>query len=177
MSDQNSPFNMFDLHIPAPYILLKQQIGERKPDQEGEKPLLIYFFKGEILLEIPLKEQIPREDRTPAHNYCKYDDPDVTIYNNGSNVSPLYGAELDYLLGIHRPSVRAVEYLMVDKLTWIMDLRFGSNVFFQLDKEKDVPLLIQGKIKYYGAIQGHQGVWFGMEIIVSIIKIIVVSVS
>ena len=161
---------MSDENIPAEYILLKQQIGERKPNKLEEKPLQVYIYRGEILLEIPLKEQIPREDGTPAHNYCKYDDPDVTTYNNGTNVSPLYGAELDYLLGIDRPSVRAIEYLQVDKLAWIMDLRHGSNVFFQLDKEKDVPLLIiPGKIRYYGAIPGHDGVWFGIEIIVSII--------
>ena len=156
-------------NVRAPYILLKQEMGERKPNQEGEKPMGTYFFRGEILLEIPEKEQIPREDGTPAHNYCRYDDLDVTTFNNGSNVSPLWGAELDYLLGIHRPSVRAVEYLMVDKLTWIMNLKHGSNVFFQLDKEKDVPLIIPGKIRYYGPIQGHQGVIFGIEIIVSII--------
>ena len=160
---------MSDKNLPAPYILLKQQMGERKPNQEGEKPFRIYFFRGEILLEIPLKKQIPREDGTPAHNYCKFDDPDVTTYNNGTNVSPLYGAELDYLLGIDRSSIRAIEYLQVDKLAWIMDLRLGSIVFFQLDKEKDVPLIIQGKVGYYGAIPGLDGVKFGIEIIVSII--------
>ena len=161
---------MSDQNVPAPYILLKQQMGERKPNQEGEKPMETYFFRGEILLEIPEKEQIPREDGTPAHNYCRYDDLDVTTYNNGTNVSPLYGAELDYLLGIDRPSVRAIEYLQVDKLAWIMDLRHGSNVFFQLDKEKDVPLIIPGKIRYYGPIPGYEGVKFGIEIIVGIIR-------
>ena len=168
---------MSDQNVPAPYILLKQQTGERKPNQEGEKPLSIYFFRGEILLEIPEKEQIPRKDGTPAHNYCKYDDPDVTTYDIGINASPLHGAELDYLLGIKRPSVRAVEYLQVDKLAWIMDLRLGSNVFFKLNKEKEVSLIIRGRIRYYGAIAGHEGVMFGIEIIVSIIKIIMCFVS
>ena len=155
---------MSDQNVPAPYILLKQQMGERKPDQEGEKPFQTYFFRGEILLEIPQKEQIPREDGTRAHNYCKYDDPDVTTYNNGTNVSPLYGAELDYLLGIDRPSDRAIEYVQASKLAWIMDLRSGTEVFFKLNKERDVPLIIPGIIRYYGCIPGHDGVMFGIEI-------------
>ena len=167
---------MSDQNVPAPYILLKQQMGERKPNQEEEKPMETYFFRGEILLEIPEKQQIPREDGTPPHNYCKFHDPAATTYDSGTNVSPLYGAELDYLLGIYRSSVRAVEYLQVDKMAWIMDLRLGSKVFFQLDKEKDVPLLIQGKIRYYGAIPGHDGVMFGIEIIVSVINYIYIYI-
>ena len=151
-------------NVRAPYILLKQQMGERKPNQEGEKPLQIYFHRGEILLYIPLKEQIPREDGTPAHNHCKYNHPDVTIFNNGSAVSQLHGAELDCLLGIERPSVRAQEYLQVDKLAWIMDLRLGTEVFFKLNKERDVPLIVPGIIRYYGDIPGHDGVMFGIEI-------------
>ena len=160
---------MSDQNIPAEYILLKQQIGERKPNKLEEKPLQVYICRGEILLEIPLKEQIPREDGTPPHNYCKYDDPDVTTYNNGTNVSQLYGAEFDYLLGIDRPSDRAVQYLQPNKLAWIMGLIGGTEVFFNLDKETDVPLIIQGKVRYYGAIPGLDGVKFGIEIIVSII--------
>ena len=155
---------MSDQNVRAPYILLKQQMGERKLDQEGEKPFQTYLFRGEILLEIPQKEQIPREDGTPAHNYCKYDDPANTTYNNGTTVSPLYGAELYYLQGIPRSSVRAVEYLQVDKLAWIMDLRSGTEVFFQLNKERDVLLIIPGIIRYYGRIPGHEGVMFGIEI-------------
>ena len=166
---------MCDQNTPAPYILLKQQMGERKPNQEGEKPFETYFYRGDLLLEIPEEEQIPREDRRPPHNYCKYDDPAITTYNSGTNVSPLHGPELDYLQGIYRSGVRAIEYLQVDKLTWIMDLRLGSKVFFQLDKEKDVPLIIPGKIRYYGGIPGHDGVWFGIEIIVSIIECVCVS--
>ena len=151
-------------NVRAPYMLLKQQMGERKPNKEEEKPLQMYIFGGEILLEIPEKEQIPREDGKPAHNYCRYDDLDVTTYNNGISVSPLYGAELDYLLGIDRHSVRAIEYLQVDKLAWIMDLKCGTEVFFQLNREKDVPLIIPGIIRYYGRIPGHEGVMFGIEI-------------
>ena len=163
---------MSDQNVPRPYILLKQLLGERKPNQEGEEPLYSILSRGEILLEIPQKEQILRKDGTPAHNYCKYNNPDITLYNSGTNVSPLHVAELDYLLSIKRPSVRAVEYLQADKMAWIMDLRYGTEVFFKLNKEKS--LIIQGKIRYYGAIPGHtyyDGVMFGIEIIVSIITI------
>ena len=144
-------------------------MGERKPNQEEEKPLQIYFHRGEILQYIPPTEQIPREDRTPAHNYCKYNDPDVTIFNNGSALSQLHGAELDCLLGIEDANVREQEYLKPDKLSWIMNLRHGDMVYFQFEKRDGAPLMILGKVRYYGAMQRHSGVMFGIEIMVSII--------
>ena len=155
---------MAEPSVPPVYLLLRRTLGDQKPDREGEKPFPIYISKGELLVEIPPKEQIPREDGTPAHNYCKYNDPAATTYDSGTNVSPLYGAELYYLLGIYSSSVRAIEYLQVDKLAWIMGLKCGTEVFFQLNREKDVPLIIPGIIRYYGRIPGHDGVMFGIEI-------------
>ena len=160
---------MTDPNVPPVYILLRRTLGDKKPDRKGEKPLQVYISKGELLVEIPPKEQIPREDGKPAHNYCccMYYDPYVTIYDSGTNVSPLHGAELDYLEGIGDPSIRAREYVKQDKLPWIMDLRNGDMVFFQFEKGDGVPLMILGKVRYYGAIQRHRGVMFGLEIVVS----------
>ena len=160
---------MAEPSVPPVYILLRRTLGDQKPDREGEKPFPIYISKGELLVEIPPKEQIPREDGTPAHNYCKYNDPYVTIFNNGSALSRLHGAELDCLLGIEDANVRAQEFFKPDKLSWIMSLRQGDMVYFQFEKRDGTPLMILGKVRYYGAMQRHSGVMFGIEIMVSII--------
>ena len=158
---------MSEQNVLTTYILLRQQMGERKPDSEGERPFNIFISRGEILLEIPPKEQIPREDNKPAHNYCVYHDPDVTMYDSGTNISPLHGAEVHYLEAIEKQSVRAVEYLHAEKMAWIMDLIFGDEVYFRLENKENIPLMILGKIRYFGRIPNHHGVMFGIEITVS----------
>ena len=160
---------MAEPSVPPVYLLLRRTLGDQKPDTEGDKPLQVYISKGELLIEIPPKEQIPREDGTPAHNYSLYNDPDITMYDGGTNICPLQGAELDYLEGIEDDNVRAQEYLKLDKLSWIMNLRHEDMVYFQLEKRDGTPLMIPGKVRYYGAMQRHSGVTFGIEIMVSII--------
>ena len=160
---------MSEQNVPSPYILLRQQMGERKPESEGERPFNIFISRGEILLEIPPKEQIPRDDNKPAHNYRVYHDPDVTMYDNGANTSPLHGAEVDYLEAIERQSVRAQEYLHAERLAWIMDLIFGDEVYFSLENKENIPLMILGKIRYFGRTPNYRGVMFGIEIMVIVI--------
>ena len=96
-----------------------------------------------------------------------YHDPDISMYDNGTNISPLHEAELDYLEAIERQSVRAVEYLHAEKLAWTMDLNCEDEVYFSFENKENVPLMIPGKIKYYGRIPNHRGVMFGIEIMVS----------
>ena len=159
-------------NVPPVYILLRRTLGDQKPDREGEKPLQVYISRGELLVEIPPKEQTPREDGTPAHNYSLYHDPDITMYNNGINLSPLQGAEMDYLEGVEALSARVLEYLKPGKLDWIMSLRQGDTVYFRIEKKDGTPLMIQGKVRFYGAMQKHRGVMFGIEIMVSTEKFI-----
>ena len=159
---------MANQSAPPVYILLRRTLGDQIPRKEGKKPSPVYISKGELLLEIPPKEQIPREDGTPAHNYCMYHYSDVTMYDGGANVSPLHDAQADYLEAIETPSARAQEYLKPDKLDWIMDLRNKDIVFCQIEKKAGVPLMLRGKVRYYGRIQEHRGVMFGLQIVVSV---------
>ena len=155
-------------NVPLVYMLLRRTLGDQNPDREGEKPFHVYINKGELLVEIPSKGQIPREDGTPAHNCCMYCNPDITMYDGGANICPLQGAEKDYLEGIEAANVRAQEYLKADKLDWIMDLKHGDKVFFKMERRDGVSLFLQGKVKYYGVVPKHRGVMFGIEIMVSI---------
>ena len=160
---------MANPYVPPVYILLCRTLGDQKPDREGEIPLQVYISRGELLVDIPLKEQTPREDGKPAHNYSLYRNPDVTMYDGGTNISPLQGAETDYLEGIKALSARVQEYFKPHKLSWIMNLIQGDMVYFQIEKRDGTPLMILGKVRYYGAMQRHSGVMFGVEIMVSIV--------
>ena len=80
---------MADPNVPSVSILLCRTLGDQKPDREGEKPFPIYISRGELLVEIPLKEQIPQEDGKPAHNYSLYRNPDITMYDAGNHYKEL----------------------------------------------------------------------------------------
>ena len=146
------------------HILLKQTVGE-KSSTDGGKPLNVWIARGELVTEIPEKDQVPRNKGHP-HNYRKLTEPDVTFYNDGTGIAPLYGAEAEYLLGVEEASVRIHEYLRPNKLKEVMDLKTNDVVVFKLDRG-GVDKMIRGKVKYYGATPGNsKGVKFGIEIVV-----------
>ncbi len=147
------------------YILVKQICGVKNEKKREQS----YIAKGELLVEIPPKERVAQQQDVPPHNYCLLRNPNVTLYDTGVNVSPLFGAQADYLEGITDPNARILEYRKEPRLKWIMNLRQCDSVFFKLegDKSNKVPLHSSGKIKYYGAIKGRYGVMFGIEITVS----------
>ena len=124
----------------------------------------MWISKGEFVTEIPEKDQVPRDKGHP-HNYRKLTEPDVTLYNDGTDIAPLDGAEGDYLLGVEKASVRIHEYLRPNKLKEVMDLRINDVVLFKLDRGS-VNIMIRGKIKYYGVTPYSRGVQFGLEILV-----------
>ena len=150
-------------------LLLKQKSAEEKYD--SDPPLQTVVPRGELVLEIPPKDRITRTDGSPSHNYCLYSNNAVTLYDDGTGVAPLYGAELDYLLAITDPQKRIVQYLESGKLKWIMDLKHGVVVSFQLPQGSNAVLMPKGRVRYYGLIPGHKGVMFGIEITVRIIII------
>ena len=156
--------------VPNLCILLRPTGGVRKKGKGWKEQRILYISKGELLAEIPKKEQVKQEG-SPPHNYCLLRDPDITLYNNGTNVSPLVGAEGDYLEGIMDPLTRLVEYQKDGRLQWIMDLQYGDEVFFKLDSDKtQASLFPRGRIRYYGKLKGEKGVVFAIEITVSMIR-------
>ena len=151
------------------HILLKQRTGEENDTRDGSNiPFQTYVPRGELVSEIPAKDRISRKDGSPSHNYRLHNDPAISLYDDGSGVCPLQGAELDYLKAIHNPTTRIVQYLDADKMKWIVNLKHNDNVFFRLKLTKSAPpVAVKGKIRYYGHIKGHTGVMFGIEILVS----------
>ena len=149
-------------------ILLKQRSAEERYDTDP--PLQRVVPRGELVLEIPPKDRITRTDGSPSHNYCLYSNDAVTLYDDGTAVSKLHGAELDYLLAITDPQKRIVQYLEPGKLKWIMNLRHRDTVTFLLPQGYNAVLMPKGRVRYYGRITGHEGVMFGLEILVIILS-------
>ena len=148
-------------------ILLKQKSAEEKYDND---PPYTVVPRGELLLEIPLEDRVTRTDGSRSHNYCLYSNDAVTLYDDGTGVAPLEGAELNYLLAITNPQKRIVQYLEPGKLKWIMDLKHGDTVSFRLTQGSNADLMPKGKVRYYGFIPGYEGVMFGIEILVRILS-------
>ena len=147
-------------------ILIKLKRGIGRPVKEGEKPWRCDVHKGEIVVEIPFNER-STTDHTP-HNYRLYTEPNVTLYAPPTDVTPLYGAEADYLLAVHPPSVRYREHLMSENLKEKMELKVGDIVIFKWHITTDGPeSYVRGKIRYLGKLREHDGVYFGIEILVS----------
>ena len=147
-------------------ILTKLKRGIGRP-VKGEEPWQCDVHRGEIVVEIPINER-STTDRTP-HNYRLYIEPNVTLYAQPSDVTPLYGAELDYLLAIDAASVRFKQYLQSDDFKKSkMKLKVGDIVLFKLKINEDAPeSYVHGKIRYLGKLREHDGVYFGIEILVS----------
>ena len=159
---------MYADSVPDLFILLQPVNGVRKAGKGGKTRKNQYIAKGELLAEMPKKEQVKQEEGYP-HNFCLLRDPDITLYDNGTGVSPLVGAEGDYLEGIKEPVTRLVEYQKEGRLQWIMDLQHGDEVFFRLERDKtQASLYPRGRVRYYGRLKGERGVMFGIEITVSI---------
>ena len=147
-------------------ILSKQKRGISRPVKEGEDPWQCDVHKGEIVVEIPLNER-STTDHTP-HNYRLYTEPNVTLYAPLTDVLPFYGTEVDYLLAVHPPSVRYREYLMSENLKEKMELKVGDIVIFKWHITKGgLESYVRGKIRYLGKLREHDGVYFGIEILVS----------
>ena len=136
--------------------------GICRPVKEGDNSWQ-YVHKGEIVTDIPLNER-STTDHTP-HNYRLYTEPNVTLYAQPTDVLPLYGAEADYLLAVHPPSVCCREHLISENLKDKMELKVGDIVIFKWHITPES--YARGKIRYLGKLPEHDGVYFGIEILVS----------
>ena len=154
---------------PKVCILLAETAGKRNSIKAGRVRRNI--SKGELLVEIPgsVKKKQGKQSDTLPRKYRLLREPDFVLTVCGVNVAPLEGPEADYLEGITDPVTRLDEYQREGHLKWIMDLKINDTVYFKLegDGSSKVPVYSQGKVRYYGAVEGERGVIFGIEITVS----------
>ena len=152
------------------FILTEEVCGEGKPEKEGEDPWECRIFKGELVLEIPEEDQQLSKEDKPL-NYELFSGPDiVSLHAEDTEVLPLHKDELPYLLAVHPPGVRLKEYLREDKKKEIMTLKVEDVVIFKLDQgQNSASNIIHGKIRYIGPVQESDGMFFGIEITVSLL--------
>lgn len=152
-------------------IVLKQTLGERSSIASSNDILYVEIARGELV------KVISEQDRVYPHyhNYRKLNEPDVTFYNDGSDVAPLQGDKANYLLGIKEASKRIKEYNEPGRLKVVMELKENDSVMFHLGhghKHNQRPIglwhnLVRGIIKYIGHVPDYTGFMFGIEIMVS----------
>ena len=150
------------------FILTKEMYGEGKPEKEGEDPWECRIFKGDLVVEIPVKDQLLSKEGKPL-NYQLLTGPDiVTLHAEDTEVLPLREDEIPYLLAVQPAGVRLKEYLREDKKKEIMALKLEDIVIFKLDLgQNSASNIIHGKIRYIGPVQESDGIFFGIEITVS----------
>ena len=151
-------------------ILLKDKRGEGRIESEEEVPWNCPVDKGELIIEIPEKEQVPNNDGKQPHNYRLYtgEQDNVTLYAGPTDIAPLHGTEVNYLLPVQPPSTRLQHYRRENKMTEIMDIKVGDVVIFKHNQGKgNAPAYIRGKVRHLGTIPEHKGIYFGIEITVS----------
>ena len=148
-------------------ITIKEMYGEGKPEKEGEDPWDCRIFKGELVVEIPVKECFFSKEGKPL-NYQLLSGPDIVkLHAELTDVSPLHKDEVPYLLAVHPPGVRLKEYLK-DRKKEITALKVGDTVMFKLDQGPNAASnIIRGKIHYIGPVEESDGMFFGIEITVS----------
>lgn len=147
-------------------ILLKSTLAEEKDGRNA--PFQKRLDKGELLVEIPKKNRIPRPNgKETAHNYSMYNEPTVTLYDDGTRVCPLEETLFQCLVAVPERTVRFAQYT-TGKMEWVANLRVGDIVFFHffVDPNAKARPIIRGKIRYFGKVEGYEGYMFGIEIMV-----------
>ena len=159
-------------------ILLKDKRGEGRIEGEEEIPWNCPVDKVEFIIEIPKKEQVPSTDGKQLHNYRLYtgECDNITLYAGPTDISPLHGTEVDYLLPVHPPSARIQQYTRENRMTDIMNIKVGDLVIFKQNQGKSNPIaFVRGKVRHLGAIREHEGIYFGIEITVSAVLYIIIK--
>ena len=155
-------------------LLMKEKRGVGKPTQEGDNPWECTIYRGELVVEIPEKDRPPNQQGKHPDNYCLYNDHSITLFAAPLEVTPLTRDELMYLIAVQPPTVRIQQYLNYKKLKEIMEIKKGDMVMFKFKIEQTGPdSIIRGKVQYLGHLEEKDGIYFGIEIMVSIINTIV----
>ena len=146
-------------------------------DLDGEKVSRIFktpshkpVCRGELLLPLSRNKVIPRRDGKPDHNYQVASDPAVTLFCTEDDVAPLDEQDYNLLAAIRSREAR-FEVFQKDRLEWGTKLKYEDFVYATLPSKSPVPNHpVASKIQFIGPLPNENGVFFGVEIMVCIVK-------
>ena len=148
-------------------ILLKDIQGERSGKMRKSSLKAVHVCRGELLILIPRAKLVPRRDGKPAHNYQLASDAEVTLYSGGEEVSPLSDSDYRLLEAIKSRAAR-YEVFQKDLLEWGSELKDGMFVLATLPSKSPVSSQqAVSLIRHVGLLPNEQGIYFGIEIMVS----------
>ena len=128
----------------------------------------LFIMKGTLLLAIPDKDIVLRNDGKPGHNFRMYKNDDITLYCPEEHFCPLTNYEFRLLSGMKTNAARYQAF--VDEiLEWGSKLRVNDVVYVALPSKQPIPNpdRCQAKVRYIGVLPGEEGIKFGLEITVS----------
>ena len=155
MATCNEPEIIEEAYIPPFGILIKDTNGI-----ENDSKTEVAVSKGKLMVRIPESERAPGLGGDPSHNYFIYENPLVTIYDDGTLVQPLEGNKVGLLIAIqdHKAS-RLTEYLIKGKTQLALDQRLGKTVPVKLSSGS----VEDGVVMYTGPVPGKRGIMFGVK--------------
>ena len=125
-------------------------------------------LKGILLCSIPDKEQVPRHDEKPAHNYRVYKNDMVTLFCSEQEVAPLTNKEFELLNGIKSSRAR-YEVFLNGVLDWSLRLIPNDMVYVILPSKQSIGnIRVRAVVRWIGVLPNEDGIHFGVEIMVRV---------
>ena len=129
----------------------------------------VNVLKGTLLCSIPDKEQVPRQDGKPAHNYRVYKNDVVTLFCSEQEVAPLTNNEFHLLNAIKSPGAR-FEVFVNGVADWGSKLKLNDMVYVTLPSKQAIGnQRVRAAVRWIGVLPNEDGIKFGVEITVCVI--------
>lgn len=132
-------------------------------------------FRGQLVVAIKGQKGSQREsaqEGRPPSNYQLKKDPNIVLYCNAEDVTPLVGPrEVDLLEGVHSISSRHTLFVNGSRLEWALHLTKDTQVYINIPSPNLSigPSCGIGVIRYIGQVGNQPGWLFGVEITVSFV--------
>ncbi len=138
-------------------------------------------LRGELLVAIKSSssqkgKEGSKEGRPPPNFHLKKD-PNVVLHCNAQNITPLVSRdEVQLLEGVTSSASRHVLFVHASRLEWAVSLTVDKEVFIHIPGPNlSIPSSGVGVIRYIGPVTGLPGRHFGVEIIVSLQSLCIIS--
>ena len=162
--------------MPEKCILLEEAKAQKEIDNKRNPPETKSFVterlcRGSLLVELTDTEARETQQYFDSSlNYKKYSDDSVKVYCKPEHVLQLSNEQFDLLVGVKSSSNR---YKALDILNWVEKLKIGYGTNLTIPT---VPYPVKGIVRYIGSLSGEVGTKFGIELLVSQLYMLPVTI-